>query len=784
MAPFGAGVGRVARSELRRRWRALLGLALLVAFVGAVSLAGFAGARRTASALDRFREATVARDARVVGTDDDTTHELAEELRDEPWVEAVGEFVDFTVSPDGTTILSVYAGTDEGFSNDVDRPLVLDGRMPRADEPDEIAIDEVARDTLDADVGDTLTVNTFDPEDLRCLLLSTCPFQGILGPQLELEVVGVMRDVDAFASTEDPTPGVTASAAFTDAYRDTVGATRSEAAVRLVDEDDVSRLQAFMDDHPDAGTLITPADDYGASAGNAVDVLGTSLVVFALVSGLAGLFAIAQAVTRQVDAAATATPVLPSLGLTRWGWATASALPSIVAIAAGCALAPVGAALASGLFPIGFAEKLEPDPGLRLDLPTLLGGALASAVLVSTWAVIAGRRRCRRGWTTRSWTPTLEWAGLTPAAGARLAFGRWRNGATGPMRSAMVGIAVGTIGAIGATFVLTSLNDLVDDSDRWGFAWDGVGLSGDPSAVGTLVDTIAEEDGVDQTAALIEGFVSSHDEEISAFAFVPADGPIQPTVRRGRLPEDDDEVAIGESDLRALGVDVGESVEIDTTDGDRTVEYEVVGASVQPTFNDPQPSQGAIFTPDGLAPVNQARDQRVILATFDRDADADDVIDRVGANTGVGLLGPITPAQLTNLDEASVVIGALIAFFAALALIGLVQALALSRRRQRLTIAVWRTLGFVPREVRWSVLWQSALATGVAVVVGIPLGLYVGRVAWRLTIDSLGVVDDPTWPTIPAAAALPVAVLAAVLLAFIPAWLSARGEPAEDLRAE
>ena len=100
MAPFGDAVGLVARSELRSRWRALLGLALLVAFVGAVSLAGFAGARRTASALDRFEAATLARDVRVVGVDDETTHELAEDLEDQPWVTAVGEFVDFSVNPD------------------------------------------------------------------------------------------------------------------------------------------------------------------------------------------------------------------------------------------------------------------------------------------------------------------------------------------------------------------------------------------------------------------------------------------------------------------------------------------------------------------------------------------------------------------------------------------------------------------------------------------------------------------------------------------------------------
>ena len=65
MAAFGDAVGLVARSEVRSRWRALLGLALLVALVGTVALSAFAGARRTASALDRFVDTTQARDARI-----------------------------------------------------------------------------------------------------------------------------------------------------------------------------------------------------------------------------------------------------------------------------------------------------------------------------------------------------------------------------------------------------------------------------------------------------------------------------------------------------------------------------------------------------------------------------------------------------------------------------------------------------------------------------------------------------------------------------------------------
>ena len=55
----------VVRAEARRSLWALLGLAVVVALVGAVVIAAAAGARRTSGALDRFLEDSATHDARV-----------------------------------------------------------------------------------------------------------------------------------------------------------------------------------------------------------------------------------------------------------------------------------------------------------------------------------------------------------------------------------------------------------------------------------------------------------------------------------------------------------------------------------------------------------------------------------------------------------------------------------------------------------------------------------------------------------------------------------------------
>jgi FtsX-like permease family len=420
----------------------------------------------------------------------------------------------------------------------------------------------------------------------------------------------------------------------------------------------------------------------------------------------------------------------------------------------------------------------------------LVGGGLLIVGVLGTWTVATGHRRCALGRADAGWTPRLAWAPLTVAAGGRLAFGRGEGRVAGPMRSAMVGIALGTIGAIGATFVLVSLDDVVDDPARWGIPWDGQVTNSDPSQVGDIIDRLGEDDLVDAAAVLEAAIVQAGGEELSGYAFTPPSGDIAPTVRRGRLPQADDEVALGEQSMEDLDVEIGDTLTVDgaTDEDDETdepdVDLVVVGAVVLPTYNDPKPALGSVLTPDGLDRVRRGESLRFMLVDFEDDVDEKEGEAHLLDEYGLGLLGPILPPQLTNLDEARTVIDALIVFFVALAFVGLLQALALSRRRQVTTIAVWRALGFVPRQVRRSVLWQSALVTLVAVGIGVPVGLYVGQVAWRLATQSLGVMDDPSLPVIPAVLALPSALVAAVLLALFPGWLAARGEPARDLRAE
>src|SRR6185312_6526984 len=85
----------LGRAELRRRWRSVVVLTLLVGFAGAVVLALVAGARRTESSLARFEQAS--RSADVEYDAGPVTPAQVDELRRVPGVTAVAQLEQLTL---------------------------------------------------------------------------------------------------------------------------------------------------------------------------------------------------------------------------------------------------------------------------------------------------------------------------------------------------------------------------------------------------------------------------------------------------------------------------------------------------------------------------------------------------------------------------------------------------------------------------------------------------------------------------------------------------------------
>ena len=112
------------------------------------------------------------------------------------------------------------------------------------------------------------------------------------------------------------------------------------------------------------------------------------------------------------------------------------------------------------------------------------------------------------------------------------------------------------------------------------------------------------------------------------------------------------------------------------------------------------------------------------------------------------------------------------------------HALVTAVRRRRRDFALLKTLGFTRRQVSGSVAWQATTFGVVALCIGVPLGIVVGRWTWTALADNLGTVAEPIVPVLAFAVGVPFVLLVANLIAFVPGRIAAGLRPAAALRSE
>jgi len=135
---------------------------------------------------------------------------------------------------------------------------------------------------------------------------------------------------------------------------------------------------------------------------------------------------------------------------------------------------------------------------------------------------------------------------------------------------------------------------------------------------------------------------------------------------------------------------------------------------------------------------------------------------------------PTTPVSLVNFGEAvnfPLILGIVLVVFGGATLLHLLVVSVIRRRRE---MGLLKALGFVNRQVVATVLWQSTTIALVGIIVGVPLGVIVGRTVWRVFATNLGAVPVPTVPTWTIVALVLGVLVFANLLAVVPAMASAR----------
>ena len=156
------------RVDLRSRWRSLLVLALLVAFASGTVVTAVAGARRGASAVDRLADRTLPATAVVLPNEPGFDWDAVRAL---PSVEALANFVvtsyaRFEDEPEsvGPALGFPWAGDD--ITRTIERPVVLEGRLADPTRADEVTISPRFAERFDRDVGDTVKLRLYTPEQI------------------------------------------------------------------------------------------------------------------------------------------------------------------------------------------------------------------------------------------------------------------------------------------------------------------------------------------------------------------------------------------------------------------------------------------------------------------------------------------------------------------------------------------------------------------------------------------------------------------------------------------
>ena len=758
----------------------MLVIAVVAGLGAGVTLAAATGSRRASTGWERFRADTASANA-TLAPPFDADEDLLGQVARLPGVTAMGSFIYAAISPatiDPANESGSFAAFDAGFLTSVYRPRILEGRRADPKRADEITVNSVMADRAGISPGDRVPLRAGWADIGNFKSLGEVTVTGIHRGQLDVGPVG-------------GNPNMLLGNAFYRAHAKTIAELEVQGGppfvvVRLAAGDaGVADFERRVQAIYGGQALVTSAAQDEAVIVDAVNVQTLGLGLLALAAGLATLVAAVQAVSRLLAAERADIVTLRSLGMRRRDLVTAGALIGGVAGVGAAVLGVAVAVLASRTAPSGLAGQLEP-PGLRVEPLILVGGAMVLVgALTGMGALLAARiDRPQRAGRAQG---ALGTGPLPLRLGLHWTFSRATPGAaTSAARAAVVAVVVGMAGIAAVVTFAASLDRLVDTPRLYGWDFDGGLKSGDqgsPDREEFEKDTrgLADDPRVTGLTWGSVATVAVNGQPFEIFALEQARGLVHPTVIEGRPAVGSDEVTLGTDALSAFGLHVGSRVKM----GEAGLPFRVVGRAVYPElgFNSDLSSTGAV-TADALERLQGEPSIAFALVNVRPGADAAAVL---GDHDDPGVVDsgvPFVPPRVANIQGVGDLPWIMAGFLAVLAVTAVGHALALSVRARRRELAVLRAMGAVRRQVAAAVWSQATLTAVLGSLVGVPLGVALGRQAWALVADGVGVVDAPAtaWALLGASALSMFAV--ANLIASGPAWLAARLRPAAVLRSE
>jgi len=800
------------RLDVRRHWRSLLLLTAMVALSTGVVGAALTAAHRGDTAVARLDARSLP--ATVIVPTYDARLDVRP-IANLPYVDGFMRFLQGGVGllddgQHGTT--GQKSPVDPGAYTDVERMVVVHGRMFDPDAADEAVVTPAWSAQEHRGVGDTIDMAL--PNAAKELAGRGCCD---LPTPLSLRIVGIVKapaylDWPGDLPTLIPSPGVAThhrSAWDTSRHQECACPWAAVAAlVRLHGgsadvarlSDDLARL------YPGVDFALLNLEQNQAAHQHDIAVQSVGILAFGIAALLAAVVVVGQAIARQVSARREDLDIARSLGMTAGQAVAVSTTTLTSASVLGATVGVVAAALTSRWTPLGLARIAEPSPGLMIDAWPL--AALFTAVLLATALAAAVT-------TLRQQTSSADRGARSPRVsalhrglralpvpvqiGSRYALEQQRGARAIPAVPALVAAIVAVTGAVATVVIGNAVDDALTHQERYGQNFEAASFAGAGSQ--PIVDASREQrllEGLDYVTGVAlprQSTATSTDRSVSValMSYGASTKPLQITVLAGRMVQSPDEIALGPGALRSLHADLGDRVEFTGTAGSHT--FRVVGEALVPSTTPARYDQGGWVTDAGYDDLFKGYDAHWVLVSASPSAgtgpilwstlqtDLDLSMHGALSRQGLGFFDLIPLSAVTTpLRQMRWFPLALACFLVLLAAGAVIHAVAVTARVRGREVAVLRALGMTRASAALILVTQVLVVSLVGLLAGVPLGVALGRTTWRALASVM-----PLQYVAPGVGGLDVLVAAPILavgIAVVPAILLARRPVAPVLRAE
>jgi hypothetical protein len=733
--------------RLARRWRSWIGLGLLLGVGFGIGLSTLAAARHTASAYTRIVRAAQTPDATSGYTQ--PTADAERRLAGLRGVESLRSVVGFTGYIEGVD--PAYTRGLLGPWGDyfpVEAPQVREGRLPDPLKRNEIFVNAYLADHAGIAVGDDVRVSILvdnssnvHTENFTVTGIGTSPRELVADETSSFGSIilssAIARELSADATYRltnfNLAPGVSVQKDLYPQLRER-GFELNETLT-----EGVHRVQAAI--RPLLALLVT----FGAVL--LISAAGTTV----------------QVVLRGTAAWAADDRMLQVLGLSPRKVLAVRVAGAMVTGLTAAATALVVMAATSPVGSVGTLHGPDPASGVYLDLTVFGAGVILIVLITLATAALAGLR-----WGNSSPTATGRRRmaiplSARPTAIAGLSFGNPRAGQHRRRAWSSIGVAAAAVALTAAVVTLgSSANALVDQPKRYGYDWDVIALNAFADQEPATLQSIF---GGDPAVAAATGFASdiyvvNGTAAVSGFAITNVKGSMQPTLVAGRAVRAADEVALGRDSLASIGATIGDEITIKqvslTGVASATATVRIVGAVTFPPVSQtgtdqPRLGTGILLTAEGrqrLGIADNPPEWTAIRLARGARAHAFIAAHPQGVPTKQGTptewFTSAAPAEIQQLDGVlGLVLGAAAVSFTVMLAI-LSYALLAQVRTHRRDMAVLHAVGFTQRQLAVVVAWQSLPLAVVSTLIGIPIGIELGRRQYTAFARRLGVIESPS----------------------------------------